>query len=267
MARPKKSHEDEHPDERWLITYADLLTLMFVLFMVLFSISVVNTGKFDQLKEALQDSFSAGVNEGGVGILDQAPATPGLDATSGSMVAPVMASAGSGGTVADQTARALESTQLAAAKRAIDGAVADAGLTASVSTRVDQRGLWLRLQTDGVLFDSGSAVLRPEGERLLGPVAATVRQLPNPVRVEGHTDSKPIATAVYPSNWELSGGRAAAVVRTLEGGGVPGGRLEVSGFGETRPISTNDTVAGRAANRRVDVLVQRIQGAGAGIDP
>jgi chemotaxis protein MotB len=83
------------------------------------------------------------------------------------------------------------------------------------------------------------------------------------VRVEGHTDSNPISTAVYASNWELSGGRAAAVVRRLASNGMPGGRLELSGFGDTRPISTNDTAAGRAANRRVVVLVQRVQGTAA----
>lgn len=267
MARRKKGHDDEHPDERWLITYADLLTLMFVLFMVLFSMSVVNTGKFDALKEALQDSLSGGVTDGGAGVMSQVSATPGLEATAGTMVAPVLPTAGSGADAATQSAQALENAQLEAAKRAIDAAVADAGLTASVSSRIDQRGLWVRLQTDGVLFDSGSAALRAEGERLLTPVSATLRRLPNPVRVEGHTDSVPIATSIFPSNWELSGARAAAVVRKLERGGLPGSRLEVSGFGESQPISTNDTAAGRAANRRVDVLVKRLQGVAASIEP
>ncbi|MEQ9094206.1 MAG: OmpA family protein, partial [Miltoncostaeaceae bacterium] len=107
---------------------------------------------------------------------------------------------------------------------------------------------------------SGSATIQSEGARLLVPIAASLRGLPNPVRVEGHTDTAPIATAVFPSNWELSGGRAAAVVRALVGGGVPSSRLELSGFGDTEPIASNDTPTGRAANRRVDVLVVRIQG-------
>ena len=256
MARRKKGHEDEHPDERWLVTYADMLTLMFVLFMVMFSISIVNSGKFDLLKDSLQDAFGAGISDGGSSVLSDVGTTIVPDSFAGATSPAPPIPAG----MASESARALENSQLEAAKRSIDAAVADAGLRASVSTRIDESGLWVRLQTDAVLFDSGSAALRQEGAALLTPIAATVRQLPNPVRVEGHTDSNPISTSVYPSNWELSGGRAAAVVRTMESGGVPSGRLELSGFGHTRPISTNDTARGRAANRRVDVLVQRIQG-------
>ncbi|MEQ8833050.1 MAG: flagellar motor protein MotB [Miltoncostaeaceae bacterium] len=261
MARRKKSHEDEHPDERWLITYADLLTLMFVLFMVLFSISVVNTSKFEQLKETLQNSFSAGVADGGDGVLQEVARVAGIQAPqASSSIAPAMPTGGGADPAVQSTAQALESRQLEAAKVAIDRAVADAGLTANVSTSIDQRGLSVRLSTDGVLFASGSATIQSEGARLLVPIAASLRGLPNPVRVEGHTDTAPIATAVFPSNWELSGGRAAAVVRALVGGGVPSSRLELSGFGDTEPIASNDTPTGRAANRRVDVLVVRIQG-------
>ncbi len=249
-------------DERWLITYADVLTLMFVLFMVLFSISVVNTSKFEALKETLQQAFSSGIADGGDSVLTQMARQAGVEAPDvSSTVAPANPSTGGPSAGQVSAAAALETRQLEAAKRAIDTAVERAGMKANVTTSIDQRGLHVRLATDGVLFDSGSAALRPEGERLLVPIAGALRRLPNPVRVEGHTDSNPISTAVYASNWELSGGRAAAVVRRLEAGRVAGGRLEVSGFGQTRPISTNDTAAGRAANRRVDVLVQRTQGA------
>lgn len=260
MARRRKENHDEHPDERWLVTYADVLTLMFVLFMVMFSISIVNTSKFEVLKDTLQDAFSAGITDGGTSVLNEMAQTAGLDVPAGATIAPMMPS--QAGAAGADAAEALENSQLEAARRAIDASVQRAGMDANVSTRIDQRGLWVRLQTDGVLFDSGSAALRADGARLLVPISATLARLPNPVRVEGHTDSNPIATAVYPSNWELSGGRAAAVVRTLQAGGMPGGRLELSGFGDTRPISTNDSAAGRAANRRVDVLVQRIQGDG-----
>jgi chemotaxis protein MotB len=259
MARRKKEHHEEHADERWLITYADVLTLMFVLFMVLFSISVVNTSKFEELKQTLKEAFSGGVTDGGESVLNEMAKTAGLDMPAGATIAPIMPSQ-TGGDAAAQTAQALENRQLEAAQRAIDASVDRAGLEKSVTTRIDQRGLWVRLATDGVLFDSGSAALRPDGARLLDPIAASLTKLPNPIRVEGHTDSNPIHTSVYASNWELSGGRAAAVVRNLIGNGMPDGRLEVSGFADTRPISTNDTAAGRAANRRVVVLVQRVQG-------
>ncbi len=261
--RRRRGGEGEHSDERWLITYADVLTLMFVLFMVLFSISVVNTSKFEALKETLQQAFSSGVTDGGDSVLVQMARVAGVDTPNASnAVAPTMPSAGGPASATASTAQALETRQLEAAKRSIDDAVTRAGMSRSVTTRIDQRGLVVRLATDGVLFDSGSAALRDDGLRLLAPIAVSLRRLPNPVRVEGHTDANPIATSVYPSNWELSGGRAAAVVRRLEAGGLPRGRLEVSGFGDARPIATNDTAAGRAANRRVDVLVQRIQDAG-----
>lgn len=267
MARRSRrgKREEGHVDERWLITYADVLTLMFVLFMVLFSISVVNTSKFEALKQTLQQAFSSGIADGGDSVLTDMARQAGVEAPDVSAtVAPANPSTGGRASAQVSAAVALETKQLEAAKRAIDAAVERAGMQGSVSTQIDQRGLHVRLATDGVLFDSGSAALRIEGQRLLVPIAAALRGLPNPVRVEGHTDSNPIATAVYASNWELSGGRAAAVVRRLEAGRVPGTRLEVSGFGDTRPISTNDTAAGRAANRRVDVLVQRTQGVGTG---
>jgi len=125
---------------------------------------------------------------------------------------------------------------------------------------VTERGLGVRLETDGVLFDSGRAVLRPEGARLLAPIAASLRGLPNPIRVEGHTDNAPIATAQFPSNWDLSAIRASAVVRTLIANRIPDGRLQASGYGDTRPIADNGTTAGRASNRRVEIYVLRLQG-------
>lgn len=253
MARRKKKAE-EHADERWLITYADVLTLMFVLFMVLFSISVVNTSKFEMLKQTLQQAFSAGITDGGNGVLDQVAESAGIDMPAASQVTPTQDPSVS------STLRALESRQLEAAKASIDRAVADAGMSAKVTTRINERGLWVRLATDGVLFDSGSAGLRSEGARLLAPIAVALRRLPNPIRVEGHTDSNPISTAVYPSNWELSGGRAAAVVRQLQASHIPAGRLQLAGFGDTRPLASNGTDQGRATNRRVEVLVERVQG-------
>jgi chemotaxis protein MotB len=262
MARRKKRHE-EHPDERWLITYADVLTLMFVLFMVLFSISVVNTSKFDLLKQTLQDAFNSGLAAGGESV---------LETTSAEKVAPIVNTPPGqlspelptiGGISLEQASpeQALESSQLESVKRTIDRAVAKSGLKEEVTSTVNERGLVVRLETDGVLFDPGSATLKSAGTQILGPIAASLRKLPNPVRVDGHTDSTPISTAAFPSNWELSGARAAAVVRLFATDGVPESRLQFTGYADNRPIAGNDTAAGRAANRRVEVLVLRLQGA------
>lgn len=261
MAKRKPRHE-EHPDERWLITYADVLTLMFVLFMVLFSISVVNTAKFDLLKLTLQDAFNSGLASGGESVLETNPGTPAPAVTTPiGQIAPEVPTVGGIELSQATPAQVLETGQLEAAQKAIEDKLAKAGVHDGVDTTVNERGLAIRLETDGVLFDPGSATLRPEGARIIAPIAASLRGLPNPVRVDGHTDSTPIATAQFPSNWELSVVRAAAVVRTIQSAGVPETRLQASGYGETKPIEDNGTAAGRAANRRVEILVLRVQGA------
>jgi chemotaxis protein MotB len=261
MAKKKQRHE-EHPDERWLITYADVLTLMFVLFMVLFSISVVNTAKFDMLKQTLQDAFNSGLAAGGSSVLETNPGTPAPAVTTRvGQIAPEVPSI-QGLSVTDASPeQVLESSQLQAAQREIESALDDAGVGGKVSTSVNERGLAIRLETDGVLFTPGSAALQAAGAKIIAPIARSLKPLPNPVRVEGHTDSTPIATAAFPSNWELSGARASAVVRTMIASGVPAGRLQASCYADTRPIGDNEVAAGRAMNRRVEILVLRMQGA------
>lgn len=261
MAKRKQRHE-EHPDERWLVTYADVLTLMYVLFMVLFSISVVNTSRFELLKESLTDAFNSGLSAGGVSILDSSAGQPSpVVSTPTSRIAPEVPSVGGVSISQASPGQILESAQLEAAERAIQERLEAAGLADKVSLSVNERGLGVRLETDGVLFDSGQAILRPEGQRLLAPIARSLRGLPNPIRVEGHTDDAPIATAQFASNWDLSAIRASAVVRTLIGNRIPDGRLQATGYGDTRPVADNGTAAGRAANRRVEIYVLRLQGA------
>ena len=261
MAR-RTPRRQEHPDERWLITYADVLTLLFVLFMVLFSISVVNTNRFELLKESLSDAFNSGLTVGGSSVVSTVPGEPSpvID-TPTSRIAPEVPTVG-GITLASATAtQFLESKQLEAAKRAIDAKLQKAGVSDKVETTVNERGLVVRLETDGVLFAPGSATLMPAAARILAPIAVSLRALPNPIRVEGHTDSTPIATSQFPSNWELSTGRSGAVVRSLIPVGIGDTRLQSAGFADSRPADDNDTAAGRAKNRRVEILVMRLQGA------
>ncbi|MGD9570754.1 MAG: OmpA family protein [Thermoleophilia bacterium] len=261
MAKKKVRHE-EHPDERWLITYADVLTLMFVLFMVLFSISVVNTSKFEILKESLQDAFNSGLTSGGPSVLTSSAGTPSpVVDTPTSQIAPEVPSVGGINLTQASPGQILETAQLEKAGEAISKKLEEAGLADSVRLEVTERGLGVRLETDGVLFDPGQAVLKAEGARILAPIASSLRGLPNPIRVEGHTDDTPIATAQFPSNWDLSAIRASAVVRTLAAAGVPDGRLQGAAYGDTRPVADNGTAAGRSDNRRVEIYVLRLQGA------
>lgn len=264
MAKRKPPHE-EHPDERWLITYADVLTLMFVLFMVLFSISVVNTSKFELLAESLKESLNGGLPtvDGGESILPEtAGVTPSPIANSSpNQVSPDIPIEGQPANLASGTpTQALESDQLESVEAQIEAKIQQAGLDDKVDTKVDERGLTVRLETDDLLFGSGDATLRPGFQRILSPIAGAVGRLPNPVRVEGHTDDRPIGTGQFPSNWELGSARSAAVVRFMEARGIPRSRLQNAGYADARPLAPNTTAAGRAQNRRVEILVLRLQG-------
>jgi chemotaxis protein MotB len=263
MARRRKARAEDHPDERWLITYADVLTLMFVLFMVLFSISVVNTSKFELLKQSIQVAFNSGVTQGGTSVLEGtggAKDASVFDAPMG-RIAPDTPSAGGIDLSKATDGQVVETGQLIAVQRSIDAQMASKGLKGTVSTSVDQRGLAIQIKTDGVLFGSGQATLTPTGVRIITPIAAALRSIPNPIRVEGHTDDVPIATSQFPSNWALSAVRGAAVVQDMQADGISESRLQAAGFGDSVPIASNDTAAGRARNRRVAILVLRTQGA------
>jgi chemotaxis protein MotB len=263
-SRRHHGHDDDHEGghdegERWLVSFADMMTLLFALFMVLFSISSVNTSKLDALQKSLQDAFSGKVLSGGKAIMEtgsetkqeKSAATPPLPALS-----PIQAA-----TETDQSAKGAQKEQeeFYALKRRVDKLAENAGLKGHVLTTVRQRGLVIQLLTDNVFFDSGQATIKPEAYKLLDKIAVIVRdEHKHPVVVEGHTDSQPIGGSQYPSNWELSGARAAAVVRDFAANGVLSRRLSFSGYADEEPIATNSTVAGRSRNRRVEVVLSRI---------
>lgn len=267
MAR--KQHHEDHPDERWLLTYADMITLLFVLFIVLFAISAVNTSKFEALKDGLSSAFSSANLTGGESVLPQiqtqqpAPITPTAPSITPDFSKAGGSDAGTGGGAAGPSAaERREEQQLAEAKRKIEAAAAAAGIAGKVKATISERGLSVRLMTDDVLFTSGSADLSPRANDILAPVVDALKALPNPVRVEGHTDSAPISTVQFPSNWELASGRAAAVVRDFTQLGIAPDRLQATGYADTRPVGPNATTTGRAQNRRVEVLVLRLLGRG-----
>jgi chemotaxis protein MotB len=147
-------------------------------------------------------------------------------------------------------------------KKRIDKLAQEAGLAEKMSTTVTPDGLKIRLITDGVLFDSGSAVVKDVGRPTLVEIGRIIdREASHPVKVEGHTDDQPIATSQYPSNWQLSGARAAAVVQQLNSAGVSGKRMSLAGYAAQHPVAGNATPAGRAQNRRVEIILTRLHGA------
>jgi chemotaxis protein MotB len=259
--RGDQAHE-EHADERWLLTYADMITLLMALFIVMWSMSAVNISKFEELKASLRDAFNGNIHDAGAGV------TPGgesvLEPTSKASVNPAIvpaqpvAQAPKVPTVEDTLAkRELESLRRVQAE--LRAWAKQHGVSERIRATIDERGLVVRLLTDEVLFDPGHAVVKSGSDPLLAKIGALLGsgRIGNPIRVEGHTDDTPIATAQFPSNWELSAARATAVLRKLLAAGLKPGRVSVAGYGEQQPIASNDSAAGRAKNRRVEIVVLR----------
>ncbi len=285
-SRRRRGHGAEHDnDERWLLTYADMITLLMALFMVLFSISSVNISKYKTLQLALKAAFSGDILPGGKSIAQpgasanssRAPTT--IDTPAIVRLTPTVTSelehvsGGSSGSAQAQSsaqaaATSAASVQVSAAQqeqasfealaRELNAYAARHGFAKSVHVAVEQRGLTIRVLTDSLLFASGSATLESHGAPLLTEIAALLNvDHVHPIAVEGNTDNVPIS-GPFPSNWELSTARASSVVRFLIARDVDSQRLSAVGYAEQHPIATNSTAAGRALNRRVEIVLQRL---------
>jgi chemotaxis protein MotB len=254
------AHEEEHEnEERWLVSFADMMTLLFCLFMVLFAISSVNTSKFEALQRALQDAFSGKILSGGEATMETGSQTPPERPQAEPPLPAITPLAALGDVRPEQVKAQREEEDFKALKRRIDELVEQEGLTGRVQTTIRRRGLVIELLTDNIFFDSGQAVLKPPAVRLLDKLAAVLdEERTHPILVEGHTDAEPIHTYQYPSNWELSGARAGAVIRAFASDGVARGRLSGALYGAENPTATNSTPDGRSRNRRVDVILTRL---------
>jgi chemotaxis protein MotB len=273
--RSSNHHEGEHEnEERWLLTYADMITLLMTLFMVLFAISSVNTAKFEALKNSLAEAVSGKIVSGGTNIQEtgatdqtsQAAPEPPIPAikpvvdvrASMSKSASSSSPSTSSASAAASSAATREEEDFKQLKRKIDEYAKEHGLQDKLQTQVVRRGLVVRLLTDKVLFASGNARLEPSSAGLLTTLARLlVLEVRHPIIVEGHTDSRPIASAQFPTNWELSTSRAAQVVRYFIRQGVAPQRLEAAGMAAQRPIASNSSEFGRSRNRRVEIVLVR----------
>jgi chemotaxis protein MotB len=269
--RSSHHHEEEHEnEERWLLTYADMITLLMTLFMVMFAISSVNTSKFDALSKSLAEALSGKVVTGGPSI-QQTGAQQKTDVASPELpipaIQPVVDIKASQNTQEDassssSSAAAREEQDFQQLKRKIDAYAQEHHLEGQLQALVVRRGLVIRLLTDRVLFASGSAQLEPGSTGLLAELSRLlVFEVRHPIVVEGHTDNHPIASAQFPTNWELSTARATQVVRFLIGHRVAPRRLQASGFGAERPIASNSSESGRSRNRRVEIVLARLNSA------
>lgn len=246
--------------ERWLLTYADMITLLMALFVVMWAISAVNVVKFNQLKASLRSALSGGIFDGSKpGVLTGERS---ILEGAGAQTAPIEQPQSRTATVPEKPSPESDPEDLANLrwlKRRIDAYARRHGFAGRIRTSIDERGLVVRLLTDEVLFDSGKAVVKRRSLPLLTHIATLLnaRGIVNPVRVEGNTDNVPISTPQFRSNWELSAARATAVLQQLLQHGVSPSRLSVAGYADQRPVASNDTPQGRHLNRRVDLVVLR----------
>jgi len=250
MARKRKRHEEheEHHDERWLITYADMITLLMAFFIMLFAMSQIDLAKFKAFQAGVASHFDkpAKVLKGGTGVL----LGNGGEAEAERQVAELLSDKAKLDQAVERNRR-----DLASAKARIEKELTARGLRERARFSIEQRGLVVTIVSDEVLFDLGSAELRPVGAQVLGVVAATVARMPNRVLVEGHTDNRPISGR-YPSNWELSTARASAVVRYLSTRHrIRPARLSAAGYADQHPAAPNDTEQNRQRNRRVEIVL------------
>lgn len=254
-----------HGDARFLVTYADLLTVLMALFLVMWVLATIDLNKFKKFTQGLGDFGNPAAEV----VKDVSEASPGetvppdgstedttptagettdtTEAAGGSTGAP-----GSGG---DGTSE-LTTGQLEGVAGRLNESLASAGIAASASSvKVEARGLVVTIQTDGVLFPSGSATMTQGGKDILAVLAPELQGIANKIMIEGHTDKRPLARVGY-DNWNLSADRAISVLRVMANElGIPAERLAATGYGEFHPVDTGDSEEALARNRRVEIVV------------
>jgi chemotaxis protein MotB len=267
--RKHGGHEEEHENhERWLISYADMMTLLMVLFIVMFAISQVDISKFDQLRNSLAAGFggeSVAFQSRGEQVQDRAdvipfnaepnvgePKDPAKDAEMQAAVA--KADRARQSTMAQHAQSEVEN--LEAIKKRILDALTAKGMAHVVRFSIDERGLIVTIVTSSVVFAGDRADLLGAGRQILDAVSPALREIPNRIQVDGHTNQLPVTTVNYPSGWELSTARAASVVRYLIAShGLPDIRLSAAGYADTRPLYPPSDPQATTLNRRVEVIV------------
>jgi chemotaxis protein MotB len=267
----RRGHEEEHEEhenhERWLVSYADMMTLLMVLFIVMFAISQVDSKKFMALKTGLSAGFGAPVAilSGADQLLDVggavAPDSVNLNGSAGGKERnaqinpqPSEKQITELAKATQKAAVAQEVKNLAEAQKELQKALNKAGLPKGATFRFDERGLIVSIATDQVLFNNGDATLRPAGRRILDALTPTLTKLPNRLSIDGHTNSVPIDTPQFPSNWELAADRATGVLRYLMHA-IPATRMSAAAFADTKPLKASSDPSALTVNRRVEIVV------------
>ncbi len=229
MRKVEEKHEN---NERWLLTYSDLITLLMIFFVVMYATSNLNAEKYERMSNSFKGVFGGGENIVGIG---------GGSYSSSEEIGLV-----------EKAPNLLD--ELSNVKTEVDKLINESSLNSVMSTKVEERGLVISF-TDRMFFESGKADTTEKMRAELADVSKILKGMSNYIRIEGHTDNIPIKNSQFESNWQLSAARAANVVEDLADLGIPPDRLSAIGYGEYKPIFSNDTEGGRSKNRRVDIVI------------
>lgn len=269
MPRKREEEPEKENSERWLLTYSDLITLLMIFFVVLYSMSQIDANKFKAMADSLNKALGGGTpakmdiatSPSGPSLFEtgnpQSKATqPGKtqnpDYTANTESASTASNQQQGQGNAD-----VENMTIEGIKAKLDKFASDNGIQTKLVSSIEERGLVISIQ-DTLLFESGSADITPRAREILDKVITVLATAPNYIKVEGHTDNLPINTARFPSNWELSVLRATNVVQLMAGEGeISPDRISATGYGQYRPVASNATEEGRSRNRRVDLVILR----------
>ncbi|MFJ7936614.1 flagellar motor protein MotB [Sporosarcina sp. NPDC096371] len=238
--RRKKKKEAHHVDESWLLPYADLLTLLFALFVVLFASSTIDESKFSQISSVFNEIF-----DGGNGVMDNAASVP------------IAVPKDTNGTSEENTSYLEDQKSLGETQDRVDEYIAVNELENQFETEMTDEGLLITIR-DSILFSPGKATIREEYKPIAGDLAdLLIFDPPRQIVVTGHTDNVPMNNAEFQSNWELSVIRAVNFLKIIvDSGNINPLLFSTKGYGEYHPIASNDTAEGRSKNRRVEVLIQ-----------
>lgn len=238
MKKRRPHDDDEHVDESWLIPYSDLLTLLLALFIVLFASGSLDNNKMQQI----MISMNSALGGQGSSIIQK-----------GNTNGPKVIEKGN-----KDESKQEETEELQSLKEQIEEYIAARGLENAITIKDEPKGIKLSLK-DLILFESGKADLKGDSLLILNDLLDLIKQVKNPISIEGHTDNIPITNNEFKSNWELSAARALSVLTFFEKNGIPSNKLQFAGFGEQKPVFPNDSVEQRQTNRRVDITILKTE--------
>jgi len=249
MARKKKPEEHEN-HERWLVSYADFITLLFAFFVVMYAISSVNEGKYKVLSDSIVQAFKNAPTSEKI-IYIQSPMPQGK-VDSGKLIPQIVPLEKPPAPVDTEKQERRENMKSVASDllKVMEPLVKGG----QVKVMESNRGISIEINAS-LLFEVAKADLNPASKEVLNAVAKVLATDTHQIQVEGHTDNLPMKSPVFPSNWELATARASSVIRLFTDNGVAGNRLVAIGYADNRPVDVNETPEGRARNRRVTVMI------------